>query len=254
VEVGWDERQTTCFFCIFELTKKQTMNYYKIIYWTHVLSVNLFLLIYLIKTVQLLMNKNQALDKFKKITRVPEMIVSTLFLVTGIYMITQIPEVKSLLIVKLVAVAISIPIAIVGFKKNNKGLAVLSLLLIIGAYGMAEMSKKQASARKPADGDTVGTKIDSVKVTANTPEEVDPNGFSIARAKKIYSDNCSTCHGADGKLGKAGAADLSKSSIDAMAAKEIVTNGKSPMMGYGEQLNSSEINAIVNYIQGFKQK
>ncbi|MES2395188.1 MAG: SirB2 family protein, partial [Bacteroidota bacterium] len=90
---------------------------------THLLSVILFLLIYLIKTVLLLSNKNEGLAKFTKVVKVPEMIVSTLFLVTGIYLLTQIPEIKTLLIIKIVAVLISIPLAIIGFKKKNKVLA-----------------------------------------------------------------------------------------------------------------------------------
>jgi len=240
---------TRCFLVFLGLQKTNPM--YKAIYWTHVISVNIFLLIYLVKTLQLLFDKKEALEKFRKATKVPDMIVSTLFLLTGIYMITQIPEIKSLLIVKLVAVALAIPVGIVAFKKGNKILALLSLLLIVGAYGMAEMSKKQASSKQPEVKETtIGPKTDS---TSTTPE-TDPNSFNVARAKKMYTDNCATCHGGDGKLGKAGAADLSASTIDAMEAKDIVTNGKSPMQGFGEQLSSEEINAVVNYIQSFKAK
>ena len=115
---------------------------------THLLVVILFLLIYLIKTTLLLMNKQETLMKFSKMVKVPEMIVSTLFLVTGIYMLTQVPEIKSLLIIKIAAVFLSIPLAVIGFKKQNKILAVASLLLIVGAYGLAEMSKKQKLTNK----------------------------------------------------------------------------------------------------------
>lgn len=87
---------------------------------THILSVILFLAIYLIKTVLLLMNKNEALAKFTKVVKVPEMIISTLFLATGVYMLTQVPEIKSLLIIKIVAVVASIPLAIIGFKNKTK--------------------------------------------------------------------------------------------------------------------------------------
>ena len=68
---------------------------------THLLTVILFLLIYLIKTFLLLTNKNENLEKFTKVVKVPEMIISTLFLGTGIYLLTQIPEIKSLLIIKI---------------------------------------------------------------------------------------------------------------------------------------------------------
>ncbi|MFI5148789.1 MAG: c-type cytochrome [Bacteroidia bacterium] len=219
---------------------------------THIIVVTLFFLIYLVKTVLLLMNKTEALEKVKKITKIPEMIISVLFLGTGIYLVMNIPEFKSLLIIKLVAVALSIPLAVVGFKKNNKVLALLAFLLITGAYGLAEMSKKQKSAPADTTKETkVGPSSDTTKVAK---EELDPNGFNVARAGKLYNDNCAKCHGSDGKLGLAGAKDLTVSAMDAMDAKDLVTTGKSGMPGVGDFLNSEEINGLVNYIQKFKQK
>ncbi len=229
---------------------------------THKIAVIVFLLIYVIKTTLLLINKNAALEQFKKMTKVIEMIVSVTFLATGIYLITQIPEIKSLLIVKLVAVALAIPVAIIGFKKNNKMLATLSLVLIIGAYGLAEMSKKQGMSKPKEDvkETTIGpAKTDTTKTNADTATSVDKEAaktaeFNAMRAKKLYGDYCSSCHGADGKAKRAGAADLSKSTLGAMEAKAVVTDGKASMPGVGETLNSGEINAVVNYIQSFKEK
>ena len=90
---------------------------YKTIFYSHLVSVILFLLIYFIKTVLLLANKNEGLAKFTKTVKVPEMIISTLFLLTGIYMLTQIPEIKTLMIIKIIVVLAAIPLAIIGFKK-----------------------------------------------------------------------------------------------------------------------------------------
>ena len=73
---------------------------------THLLTVILFLAIYLIKTVLLLMNKEEALAKFSKIFKVPEMIISFLFLGTGIYMMIQLPEIKSLLIITISVICV----------------------------------------------------------------------------------------------------------------------------------------------------
>ena len=81
----------------------------------HKISVILFLLIYFIKTILLISNKEDLLAKLTKTLKVPEMIVSALFLLTGIYLLTQIPEIKPLMIVKVGLVFLSIPIAIVGF-------------------------------------------------------------------------------------------------------------------------------------------
>src|ERR1700741_142838 len=113
---------------------------------THILVVTLFLLLYLVKTILLLSNRNDLLQKFSKMFRIPEMIISTLFLVTGIYLALQLPfggKYDYLFWIKIAMVLASIPIAVVGFKKSNKILAALSLLLITGSYGLAEVYGKK---------------------------------------------------------------------------------------------------------------
>lgn len=195
---------------------------------THLLVVVLFLLIYLIKTTLLLLNKQEALLKFSKMVKVPEMIVSILFLVTGIYMLIQLPEIKSLLIIKIVAVFLSIPLAVIGFKKQNKILAVASLLLIVGAYGLAEMSKKQKSK------------------SMSTISESTVNGA------ELYNKSCVSCHGADGKLALNGAKDLTQSALDLNAKLDIIKNGKNAMTPFGEMLNEAQIKAVAEYTETLK--
>lgn len=196
---------------------------------THILSVVLFLIIYLVKTILLLANKEEGLTKFTKIVKVPEMIISTLFLITGIYMITQIPEIKSLLIIKIVIVLASIPLAIIGFKKKNKALAVISLLLIITAYGLAEMSKKQKS-----------------KAMENISE-------STINGRELFNASCVSCHGTDGKLGLVGATDLSVSTLDVSAKIEIIKNGKGAMTPFGGTLTEEQIKAVAEYSESLKK-
>jgi cytochrome c5 len=181
----------------------------------------------------LLANNETGLAKFTKSVRVPEMIISTLFLLTGIYMLTQIPEIKSLLVIKIVAVFASIPLAVIGFKKKKKALAVLSLLLIIAAYGLAEMSKKQKSD--------------------HALEVVTPAPSTSVDGHAIYTANCQKCHGDDGKAGITGASDLSASTMDINAKLEIVRNGKGVMPAFGGQLNDTEINAVMAYIETLKK-
>lgn len=196
---------------------------------THLLTVILFLTIYLIKTVLLLMNKEEALAKFSKGFKVPEMIISFLFLGTGIYMMIQLPEIKSLLIIKIVAVLLSIPLAVIGFKKKNKMLAVASLILIIGAYGLAEMSKKQKS--KSMEG-----------ISA-----------SNVNGQELYSASCAKCHGADGTLNLLGAKDLSVSTMDLNARIEIIKNGKNAMTPFFGMLNEEQIKAVAEYTETLKK-
>jgi mono/diheme cytochrome c family protein len=193
---------------------------YKAILHTHWLVVTLFFLIYVIKTVLLLGNRQDLLQRFTKATKVAEMIISVLFLVTGIYLMTQLPEIKTLMWVKLVLVFASIPIAIIGFKKENKTLAALALLMITASYGLAEMSRKQKA----------------VVAEAGTVD-----------GKTLYEANCKLCHGEDGKLGMTGAADLSKSVMDLVTVKQTILKGKGNMQPI--PMSDDQATAIADYIE-----
>ncbi|MEW6774330.1 MAG: c-type cytochrome [Bacteroidota bacterium] len=182
----------------------------------HSISVTIFFLIYFIKTLLLLSNAHQALEKFKSYTKVLEMIVSTLFLITGIYLITQIPEIKTMLIIKLLLVALSIPVAIIAYKKSNKILALLSLLFIVSAYGLAEMSRTKKVSSEVVDG------------------------------KTLYESTCAVCHGADGKLGMAGASDLSQTQLQQNEIVQIILNGKNAMPKV--QMTEEQANAVAKYV------
>lgn len=208
---------------------------YKGIFYTHLISVNLFLLIYLIKTVLLVANKEEALLKFTKGIKVPEMIISVLFLITGVYMLTQIPAVNTLLIVKIVAVFASIPLAVIGFKKKKKALAVISFILIVAAYGLAEMSKKRAG------------KAD----TTATPST--EGGAQVVDGKTVFESRCVSCHGEDGQLGLMDAPNLAKSELDAAARIEIITKGKGVMQPFGGMLTEEEIQAVATYVETLKK-
>ena len=189
---------------------------------THVIIVNIFILIYLIKTTLLVANKTTSLLKVSKIFKVPEMIVSTLFLITGVWMIVLMGTLQTILIIKIILVLASIPIAVVAFKKQKKALGILSFLLIIAAYGMAEMSKKP-------------------KVCA-TPAGVEVNG------KELYHNNCQNCHGPKGDLGNNDAKDLSQSIMDHNTALLLLNNGKNKMISYNS-LTDAEKNAVLSYIE-----
>jgi cytochrome c553 len=208
---------------------------YKGIYYTHLFSVITFLLIYVIKTILLLANKEEGLVKFTKSIKVPEMIVSTLFLVTGVYMLFQIPEIKTLMIIKILVVFASIPVAVIGFKKRNKVLAVISLIMIIMAYGLAEMSKKQKSAVVPTE------------TMDHSPAESTSNGHDI------FINNCARCHGEDGKLGLMGSPDLSGSAMDLNTRIEVIKKGKGAMAGFEGILSDEQIRAVAEYSESLKK-
>jgi mono/diheme cytochrome c family protein len=201
---------------------------YKGILHTHYLVVTLFLLIYAIKTILLLSNKNELLASFSKKVRIFEMIVSALFLVTGVYLATQLPfgsKYDYLFYVKLVMVFVSIPVAIIGFKKSNKILAALSLLLITGSFGLAEAYHKRKAIPKE---DAAGTMMAK-------------DGGSL------YKANCVVCHGNDGKLGLSGAKDLSTSTLEVAEIKELILHGKGLMPA--AQVNEEQAAAIADYVK-----
>lgn len=171
---------------------------------THYLVVVLFLLIYVIKTVLLLSNKSDLLAKFTKKIKVPEMIISFLFLATGIYLMTQLVTIHYLMWIKLALILLAIPLAVVGFKKSNKILASVSLLLITASFGLAEVAAKKKM-------------------------QADNSAISVNDGKALYFNNCSMCHGEDGKLGAMGAKDLSATSMDMAAIKEVILKGQNLM-------------------------
>lgn len=191
---------------------------------THYLVVVLFLLIYVIKTVLLLSNKNDLLENFTKKIKIPEMIISFLFLATGVFLLTQLSfggQYDYLLWIKITMVFASIPLAIIGFKKKNKLLASLSLLLLTASFGLAESYHKKKGL------------ADNSHIASND-------------GKALYENNCNLCHGADGKLGAAGAKDLGATVLDVAAIKDIILNGKGMMAKTA--VNEEQAAAIAEYV------
>ena len=198
----------------------------------HRAIVSLFLLHYIVKLVLLLSGKKEQLANYVKATRIVEMLVSVGFLVTGVWLLIYLPVVTTLMIVKIICVFASIPLAVVGFKKSNKGLATLAVVLILAAYGLAEANKSKQG-----------------QVKVDTTSTTDP--IEIGRIT-YQNAGCITCHGADGKQGVAGAKDLSKTQLSIDEQKAIIKNGKSPMPGY-KQLTDEQLSAVVGYIGTFRK-
>ncbi len=206
---------------------------------THKTVVILFLLIYLTKTILLFVNKD-TLGKFSKIAKVPEMIISFLFLGTGIAMMTMMAEpTKTLLLIKIVGVLVSIPLAVIGFKKDkeNKLLAVLSLVLIIGAYGLAEVSRRRVEKQE-------------LGASANPSA----SGYDAKlHGQEVYSKYCVSCHGQDGALGLSGAKNLQISALSEQESINIITNGKNAMAPYKKVLSEADIQAVAAYVRTLKK-
>ncbi len=189
---------------------------------THRISVTLFFLIYVVKTVLLLSNRADLLQKFTKATKVIEMIVSALFLITGVYLMTKLSHIESILWIKIALVLASIPVAIIGFKKSNKILAALSLLMITASYGLGEVGKKHREK---------GTVIAADKLDG----------------QEIYEAKCGLCHGNDGKAGLSGASDLSVTQLTTDSIKSIVLNGRNTMVKV--DITDEQAAAVAAYVE-----
>ena len=196
----------------------------------HIVSVTVFLAFYLVKTVFLLTQRDTALNTFSKKTRIAEMILSILFLVTGIWLIVITGGIKNQQIIKLVLVFASIPLAIIGFKKKIKIVAFCSFLMLVTAYGLAESARSKPYRIEHA-----------------------PAG-EVAAGEFIFKHNCTYCHGVDGKKGYREAADLSLSIKDASMAAGIIRNGKNKKMpAFGGLLSDEEINAVTKYVISLRE-
>lgn len=101
--------------------------------------VYLFLISLFIKAILAFVNQD-LFDKVRQKTKVVEMILGTLLIVTGGMLIFSFPEMmkQGWLHVKLTIVIIGIPLAIIGLKRNKKILIIISLLLFVYAYLVAK--------------------------------------------------------------------------------------------------------------------
>jgi uncharacterized membrane protein SirB2 len=194
---------------------------------THYLVVTLFLFIYVIKTILLLSSKDELLAIFTKKVKVFEMIVSALFLITGIYLTTQLPfggKYDYLFYIKIIMVLVSIPLAVIGFKRSNKILAALSLLLITGSFGIAEVYSKRKAVPKES----------SSPIATND-------------GKALYQNNCAICHGDDGKRGLSGSKDISITNMDMAGITAIIIKGEGAMPP--ARVDEQQAIAIADYVE-----
>ena len=206
---------------------------------THRLAVILFLLIYLIKGILLIANRKEQLASFTQKTTWPERIISVLFLLTGIVMLFQVAEITPKLMIKIALVLATIPLAIFAYRKENKLLAGLVILLLVGVYGLAEMNKIGVS-QEALSADVISNASDS-------------NYDEMAHGQAIYQRNCIVCHGPEGNLQGSGAKDLTTSQLSDDEIMTLLMEGKNAMPAYGEILSETERKAAMAYVKTFRK-
>jgi mono/diheme cytochrome c family protein len=167
--------------------------------------------------------------------KVPEMIISFTFLVTGVWLFVIIGGIKTMHIIKLILVFASIPIAIIAFKRLNKGLALLSFLMIVGAYGISEMSRNKMFIPDRVESDIV-------------------NDTPFSAGANIYHEHCVFCHGTDGKKMYRLAPDLTKTVFNEDAIMQIVREGsKGKMPAYSITISDENIAAVARYVRSLHE-
>ena len=200
---------------------------------THTLSVVLFLVLYIVKTFLLVSGNEKSLDKVTQITKWPERIISVLFLVTGIALFLNSGNKSWMIYLKIGLVFASIPLAIIGFKRKKSILAILSVLLLIGSYGLAEMNKKF--------------------IPNKTKPTIQESAGALEVGKALYSTYCIACHGEKGDAGLSGAKNLRTSALSQDEKMTIIKNGKGSMPGFSK-LSDDEVKAILLYTDTFLEK
>ncbi len=207
---------------------------YHLIVVAHRVFVTAFLLHYVWKTFLLVSNKKDTLAAYTAKTRIAEMVVALCFMLTGFYLVYKSPPLSAIMWTKIAMVFASIPVAIIGFKRNIKAMAIVAVLLLIGAYGFAEMSKAKYK------------KEDKQAIDTSSIE-----GGPIAIGKAIYIEKCSACHGEAGDLGFSGAKNLKITTLTDDQQKDIILHGKGDMNAF--DLKEDQVNDVIAYLKTLKQ-
>ena len=84
-------------------------------------------------------------------------------------------------------------------------------------------------------------------------EHSEKNKEEKINVKYLFTLKCASCHGADGKLGAAGAKDLSSSILTDTELKKILTEGKNGMPSFGSSLSIEEQNEIIKFVKTLRK-
>ena len=218
----------------------------------HVTVVVLFLLLYIIKTYLLVSNKNEQLDKLRAKTKIADMVLGSLMVITGFYLLFKGPGIEVYHYVKIIVAFASIPVGIIAFKKRNKVLALVLLVLFIYVFGVAETKSLTFKRDKIVIPPTVPSNAEPADSVAS--DILNQNKEAVlAHGKQVYNAACITCHGEDGKLGAAGAKDLTLSTLSHIEKVGRITYGKGGMTPFKDQLTAQEIEDVAVYVDSMKK-
>ncbi len=222
----------------------------------HVTVVVLFMLFFAYKLFLLLSNKKEKLTIFRQKTKVVDMVLGSLILITGAYLLFATSNTESYIIVKLLLTFAVIPLGIIGMKKENKVLSILTMVILIYVFSVGKT--RSLSLRKEKITVTGLTEVPPSTIDSTVKTEhtiLDQNTqTALKNGKAIYTQVCSACHGIDGKLGVSGAKDLSISKLSHEEVIKMISEGKGFMQGYKDVLSEQEIASVASYAESLRVK
>lgn len=124
--------------------------------------------------------------------------------------------------------------------KNNRFLLFIAVILILLLAACAGAVEKTAD---PAGEDISQSATESI----NSDSEGD-SGMDEIDAASIYSQRCSSCHGADREGANGPPLLPGVLNKDAAVYIDTITNGSGPMPSWKGRLSTDEINAMVEFI------
>ncbi|MDB5258138.1 MAG: hypothetical protein JWM14_2833 [Chitinophagaceae bacterium] len=222
----------------------------------HMTVVILFMLFFGYKLILLFANKKASLAAFRQKTKVVDMILGSLILLTGGYLLYALHTFETYLVGKLILTLVAIPLGIISMKKENKLLGLLTMAIFVYNFGVAETHsltfKREKIVIQPE-----AIAPDTTAVPAETPASAILNQneeAALKNGKAIFTQVCAACHGQDGKLGVGGAKDLSLSKLPHVEVVQVIAKGKGLMQPYEGVLSEQEIEAVANYAEGLRSK
>jgi uncharacterized membrane protein SirB2 len=214
---------------------------------SHTGIVTLYLVLLLIKTVLLLANKKEALQKVRSKTRILEIVLGSLFIITGVWLSFLSAAANGAYFwVKIVAILAIVPLGIIAFKREQKVLGIFTLILFAYTYGISETKSLTLQKNLPA-----------YYAQAVPEKSFDPSSSDyklVKHGEYVYNKNCTSCHGKNGKGQWSGSNNLHNSGLTYQGTRGWIQNGQNKMPAYKGYLSEQEIKAVAKYVMQFKEE
>lgn len=219
---------------------------------THTLVTVLFVIAMLVTVITSFGDKEKPTPKWLKLSH---MILGTLMLITGVYLMIKSPNgMEPYILVKLALVLVATPLGIIGGRKKNAPMAMVSFVLVL-AVGFLAYAKPDALRNIPTDVQSVEEVMDEMKGKEEAGEmtEAEKNAQAVKIGKSLYyKRTCNTCHGDDGAAGFQNSKNLSESTLTDDEIKNIILNGKG-VMPPNEDLSDSEVRYLTAFVKSFRK-